>query len=156
MKIKTVVANNRKRVFLVTTTTTRRVFEFPYSQLDIKPSVDDPISELFPDPELGFDGFTIRLASGKEDSVLIDQILDYVKDPEYVRNRLLWQMTLHAERRMKALGVSRREVIRRMGTTPTQFYRLMDRNNAGKTLDQMIRLLSALDCSVNLIFKDAA
>ena len=94
--------------------------------------------------------------SGKEDTVLMDRLLDYAKDPEYVRTMILFKLTLKARDRVKELGVSKREVIRRMGTTPTQFYRLMDNDNLNKTIDQMVKLLSALDCSVSFVVEEAA
>jgi len=43
-----------------------------------------------------------------------------------------------------------------MGTTPTQLYRLLDQKNVNKTIDQMVKLLAALDCPVDLIFGEAA
>jgi predicted XRE-type DNA-binding protein len=88
--------------------------------------------------------------------VLLDQVLEYVKDPEFARQAMLFKMTIQAQERIKKLGVSKREIIRRMGVTPTQFYRLMDQKNTRKTMDQMVRLLNALDCSVEITFDWAA
>ena len=155
MKIKRVIANNRKKAFEIQTST-KKSFEFPYSQLKAPPSLRDPLTDLYPDPEVAFDGFTYRLRSGKEDTILLDRIQEYAKDPDYVRLYLLAKLTMQALKRIKELQISKREVIRRMGTTPTQFYRLIDPKNDSKTLDQMVRLLSALDCRVNLVIEDAA
>jgi hypothetical protein len=154
MKIKKVLANNRKKAFEITTA--QAAYDFPYSRLTPKPSEDDPIQEMFADPEIGHNGFTYRLASGREDTVVLDQVLEYNKDPEYLRRDLLYRLTLKAQKRIKDVGASKREVIRRMGTTPTQFYRLMDQKNTNKTIDQMVKLLAALDCSVGLTFDEAA
>ena len=154
MKVKKVVANNRKKAFEITTS--KGNYEFPYSRLEVPPSDRDPLVEVFPDREVAFDGFTYRLMSGKEDTILADRLLDYAKDPEYVRTMILFKLTLKARDRIKELGVSKREVIRRMGTTPTQFYRLMDKDNLSKTIDQMVKLLSALDCSVNFVVDEVA
>lgn len=154
MKIRTVSPNNRKKAFEITTP--RATYEFPYSRLRLKPSTDDPVQEVFPDPEVGQNGFTYRLVSGQEDTVLMDQVLEYTKDSEYLRQALLFKLTLKAQERIRELGISRREVIRRMGTTPTQFYRLIDQKNAGKTLDQMLKLMVALDLQVDLIIGEAA
>ncbi len=154
MKIKKVIANNRKKAFEVHAGAS--VYVFPYSRLRLKPSEKAPLLEVFPDPEIGCEGFTYRLTSGKEDTVLMDQVLEYAKDPDYLRKQLLFKLTLKAQKRAGELQVSKREVIRRMGTTPTQFYRLMDQKNTHKTLDQMVRLLAALDCSVDFLFDEAA
>ena len=43
-----------------------------------------------------------------------------------------------------------------METSPTQFYRLMDQTNTHKTIDQMVKLLAALECSVEIKFTDWA
>ena len=154
MKVKKVAINNRKRAFDIVTS--EGAYEFPFTRLRLPPSERDPIRKVEPDTEVGLQGFTYRLASGKEDTILIDQVLEYSKDPEYLRQALLFKLTLKAQKQMKTLGVSKREVIRRMDTTPTQFYRLMDQTNTRKTIDQMVRLLAALDCSVGVVFGAAA
>jgi predicted XRE-type DNA-binding protein len=154
MKVKKVVPNNRKKAFEVFSG--KRAFEYPYSRLELKPTEADPIESVFPDPEIGLDGFTYRLVSGKEDTILLDQVLEYEKDPDYLRKMLIFKLTMEAKRRLDRLGISKREVIRRMGVAPTQFYRLMDSNNEQKTIDQMVRLLAALDCTVDIVFKEAA
>jgi hypothetical protein len=47
--------------------------------------------------------------------------------------------------------LSRREIIRRLGTSPAQFYRLLDATNNRKSVDGMLNLLHALDCEVELV-----
>ena len=154
MKVKKVVANNRKKAFEVTTA--HAVYDYPYSRLSLMPGEKNPVQEVFSDPEIGHDGFTYRLTSGDEDTILMDQVLEYAKDPEYLRRDLLFRLTIQAQKRMKETKASKREITRRMGTTPAQFYRLMDQKNLNKTIDQMVKLLAALDCPVNLVFDDAA
>lgn len=66
------------------------------------------------------------------------------------RRDLLFKLTIKAQQRLQELGVAKREIIRRMKVTPTQFYRLLDQRNVRKSIDQMLRLLVALDCSVEL------
>jgi len=154
MRIKKVIANNKKKVFEITVG--KQVYEFPYSRLTLKPSDVDGIIKVYPDPEIGYNGFTYQLASNKENTIVMDQVLEYLKDPEYYRNMMLFKMTIEAQNRMKKLAVSKREITRRMGTTPTQFYRLMDQTNTHKTIDQMVKLLAALDCSVQIKFTDWA
>ena len=46
--------------------------------------------------ELGKEAFTYTLASGKEDTVHVEQVLDYNRDPRYMRNLLLYKLTLIA------------------------------------------------------------
>ena len=47
-------------------------------------------------------------------------------------------------------------MIRRLGTSPAQLYRLLDQTNYAKSVDQMLALLSVLDCEVELVVKHRA
>ena len=57
---------------------------------------------------------------------------------------------------MKRSPLSRRELIRRLGTSATQFYRLLDPTNYKKSVDQLLTLLRVLDCDVDLVIKERA
>ena len=50
MKILSVQANARKKSFSVRTR--RGEYQFPYAKLPLTPTVEDPVAEAFPDPEL--------------------------------------------------------------------------------------------------------
>jgi hypothetical protein len=146
-----VTPNNRKKSFLVETD--RGTFEFPFARCDAAPSADDPIAELFIDDELGRDGFTFVLASGVEDSVIDDQIWDYNEEPRYMRDVLLYKLSLEAQDALAASRLSRREIIRRLGTSPAQFYRLIDQTNYSKSIDGMLALLQVLDREVDVVVR---
>jgi hypothetical protein len=152
MKIKTVVPNNRKRAFEIGTS--RRMFLFPYVKAHPTPTAADPIAEVFVDGELGREAFTYRLSAGQEGSVHIDQVLEYNQDPGYLRDLLLYRLTVEARRRVEESGLSRREIIRRLGTSPAQFYRLLDPTNRRKSVDKVLFLLHVLDCDVELVVRE--
>jgi hypothetical protein len=154
MKIKKVTVNNRKKAFELVTT--KGEFDFPFSRLRLKPTDAHPINDAFVDKELGSQAFTYILTSGKEDSVHVDQVLEYNKAPDYMRKTLLYKLTLQAQKMIEARGVSKRELVRRLHTSPTQLYRLLDQSFYGKTLDQMVRLLSVLDCPIDVTFEKIA
>lgn len=154
MKISKVKINNRKSCFEVFVK--EKMFHFPYSQLRLKPSEHHRIGKVFVDEELGGEGFTYILNNGQEETIHIDQVLEYNRDPNYQREMLLFQLTAKAQQILKTGKTRKREIIRRLHTSPAQFYRLMDPTNTHKTIDQMVRLLSALNCPVELIFKNAA
>ena len=151
MKITAVVANNRKRAFEVATR--RGQWPFPYSKAEPPPTASDPIVELYVDPELGREGFTYLLASGVEGSVLMDHVLDYNEEPGYMRDLLLYNLTVEAVERLEASPLSKREIIRRLGTSPAQFYRLIDPTNYRKSVDKLLTLLQVLDCEVEVIVR---
>lgn len=154
MKIKSVVANNRKKSFEVNLGS--RVLSYPYSQLKIRPTPHDGIEEVFSDPDLGHQAFTYRLGSGKYGSVHQDQVLEYHQDKNYLREMLLYKLSVQAQKIIEIKKISKREIMRKMGVLPAQFYRLIDQTFYHKTIDQMVRLLAALDCSIEMKVKHAA
>ena len=151
MKIRAVVGNNRKKVFEVKTST--RTLVFPYAKVDPRPTANDPLERVFVDRELGREGFTYVLTSGREGTVHVEQVLEYNQDPGYLRDALLYKLTIEAQKRVQASPLSKREIIRRLGTSATQFYRLLDQTNYRKTMDQLLSLLHVLDCDVDLVVR---
>ena len=146
-----VTHNNRRKGFEVETPA--GVFWFPYSICEVEPSRKDPIRQLYIDTELGGEGFTYVLASGKEGCVLTDWVYHYNREPGYMRDSILFELTLEAQERVRTSSLSRRELIRRLGTSATQFYRLLDQTHYRKTIDQMLKLLCVLDCEVELVVR---
>ncbi len=152
MRIRAVKPNNRKKAFEVVAGAKR--YWFPYAQLQLRPSRRDPIKRVYVDKELGGEGFTYELASGNQDTVHIDHVLHYNRDPRYMKDQLLYRLTLVAQERVKQSPLSKRELIRRLATSPAQFYRLLDQTNYTKSLGQLLTLLSILDCEVDLVVKE--
>ena len=148
MKIQSVRCNNRKKAFQVKIS--KGILQLPYSKVEPRPSARDPIVTVRVDRELGREGFTYVLESGKEGTVHSEQVLEYNQDPHYLRDTLLYKLTIEAQKRVKASPLSKREIIRRLGTSATQFYRLLDQANYSKSIDQLLSLLHVLDCEVDL------
>ena len=151
MKIRSVKPNNRKKAFEVVTYS--KSFTFPYAKADPRPTKDDPVVQAVVDRELAREGFVYTLESGREGTVHIEQVLEYNQDPAYLRDLLLYKLTLEAQARVEASALSKREIIRRLGTSATQFYRLLDQTNYRKSVDQVLNLLHVLDCNVDLIVR---
>ncbi len=149
MKIRRVSPNNRKKAFEVKTST--KTLLFPYAKLDPPIAAGDRVLKAFVDKELGHEGFSYVLQSGREGSVHIEQILEYNQDPRYLRDLLLYKLTLEAQKRVETSPIAKREIIRRLGTSATQFYRLLDQTNYRKSLDQLLSLLQILDCDVDFV-----
>ena len=155
MKIKSVVSNNRRRSFRVVVSS-GKTYDFPYAKLEVRPSSQNRIVRTYPDPEFGREAFTYVLESGAEGSVHIESVLEYNEDPEHLNELLLYKLTIEADRRLAKAGLSKRELTRKLHTSATQLYRLLDPTNTKKSLGQMIALLRALDCDVELIVKKRA
>jgi hypothetical protein len=151
MKIQSVTHNNRKRAFQVKMST--KLFQLPYSKVDPQPGAADPITRVFVEKELGREGFTYVLESGKEGTVHSEQVLEYTQDPHYMRDEMLYKLTVEAQKRVEASALSKREIIRRLRTSATQFYRLLDQTNYRKSVDQLLLLLHVLDCDVDLLVR---
>ena len=151
MKIRSVKNNNRKKAFEIKAG--GKSLQFPYVKVEPQPSVEDPIHQVFVDGELANEGFTYVLASGKVGTVHIEQVLEYNQDPRYLRDALVYKMTIEAQNRLEQSPLSKREIIRRLGTSATQFYRLVDQKNYQKTVDQLLSLLRVLDCDVDLVIR---
>ena len=151
MKIRSVKANNRRKAFEVRAGMKRLMF--PFARLEVPPTPDDPMARVFVDQELGMEGFTYVLQSGREGTVHIEAVLEYNRDPDHLRDVLLYRLTLEAQKRIASTPLAKREIIRRLGTSPPQLYRLLDQTNYRKSIDQMLRLLQVLDCDVELVVR---
>lgn len=151
MRIRSVRCNNRKKVFEVRVSA--KTFVFPYRRAEPPPTSEDPVARVFVDEELGREGFTYELASGRTGTVHVEQVLEYNKDPNYMRDLLLYRLTLEAQKRLDASGLSKREIVRRLGTSAAQLYRLLDQTNYRKSVDQLLSLLQVLECDVDLVVR---
>jgi len=151
MKIKSVSYNNKRKVFEVRTS--RKAYGFPYVKADPEPAARDQVVRAYADKELGNEGFTYVLKSGKRGTIHIEQVLDYNRDPNYLRDLLLYKLTLEAQMRIAESPLSKREIVRRLGTSATQLYRLLDQSNYKKSVDQLVSLLQLLECDVDVIVR---
>ena len=73
MKIRRVSPNNRNRAFEVKTPT--KTLLFPYAKLDPPLTAGDRVVGVFVDKDIGQEGCTYVLQSGREGTVHIEQIL---------------------------------------------------------------------------------
>ena len=148
MKIRSLRMNNHKKAFELHTYKDR--YEYPYAMLDIQPTDEDRIVNAYIDPDLGNEAITYELTSGAEDTIHIDRILEYNRDPSYMRDLLLYKLTIEAKKLVESSPVGIRELGRRLGTSPTQIYRLLDEENTRKSLDRVFELLSVLQCRIDI------
>lgn len=151
MKITSVEANNRKRVFELRTV--REHLVYPYAKLAVPPTGDDRIVEVYPDPETGREAFTYRLESGAEDTIHLDAVLEYHQDPAYLNEVLLHRLTVEAGKALAEGDLAKREVARRLGTSASQLYRLLDPSHSGKSVGQMLALLHLLGREVEVLVR---
>ena len=154
MKIITLSSNNHRHAFEVGTK--RGSFTFPYAKADPVPSAADPLADLFIDDELGREGFTYLLRSGAEGSVHLEQVLEYNRDPHYLRRMLLYRLSVEAVTLVAESRLTKRELSRRLGTSTAQLHRLLDPTNTRTSVDQLVSLLQVLDCDVDLVVRGRA
>jgi hypothetical protein len=151
VRILEVKVNNRKKSFEVRTSDAR--YPFPFAKLVRGPSAQDRVVEVFADEEAGGEAFTFRLESGIEDTVHLDAVLEYNEDPAVLNELLLHRLTIEARLAVEASKLSKREMIRCLGTSASQFYRLLDPANYGKSIGQMLALLRILGREVELVVR---
>jgi hypothetical protein len=151
VKLRSVRHNNRKKIFEIRTAT--KTLAFPFSKAEPTPTIQDRIAEVFIDEEAAREAFTYALESGRTGTVHVEQVLEYNRDPTYLRDFLLYQLTLEAQKRVAKSPLSKREIIRRLGTSAAQLYRLLDQTNYRKSVDQVLALLQVLNCDVDLVVR---
>jgi hypothetical protein len=151
VKILAVRPNNRRRAFEIETRD--QALPFPYARAQPAPTRENRVCEVWVDAEIGNEGFTYILESGAEGTVHVDQVLEYNEDPTYLRDQLLYRLTIEAQKRVAASKLSKREMIRRLGTSASQFYRVVDQTNYKKSIGQLLALLQILDCDVDFVVK---
>jgi hypothetical protein len=151
MKITSVRQNNRRKAFEVKTG--KKTLYYPYGKLDPMPEPGDKVADAYVDKEVGSEGFTYVLESGDEGTVHVEQVLEYNEDPTYLRDLLLYRLTLEVQERVEAAPISKREIIRRLDTSASQFYRLLDQTNYRKSIGQLLSLLHILGCDVEVIVR---
>ena len=151
MKIRSVRHNNRRRMFELRTST--KTLAFPFSKAEPAPTTEDPVMELSVDAEAGREAFSYVLNSVRTGTVHVEQVLEYNQDPTYLRDLLLYRLTLEAQKRVAKSPLSKREIVRRLGTSAAQLYRLLDQRNYRKSVDQLLALLQVLNCNVDLVVR---
>jgi len=151
MIIRNVNVNNRRRSFEIETK--KGALSLPFVKLNLVPSRTNKIKDVYVDKELGKEAITYVLESGAEDSVHVDDFLFYNKDPDYMRDHTLYKLTAKAVDLLKESKLPKRELARKLKTSPTQLYRLLDTTNYSKTIDQMVRLLACLNYSLDFVLE---
>lgn len=146
-----VAFDNKKRVFHLKYTSGLEV-ECPYSALDIR----DKVMQAAPDTEVGRHSFYFVLDNGKKKFVPFDQPLHIVQNPEYVRQRALYEVTKRLNEFIERENVSKRELARRLGTSLSQLLRLLDTTNYKKEFSRLIELAAILNYEFKWQFKKAA
>ena len=152
MKIRDVSSNNRRNEFSVTTRS-GVTYSYPFAKADPCPHSGNRIAAVYVDKELDNEAFTFLLESGDEGAVHIDHVLEYNEDPGYLSDLLLYKLTLEARTGVEHSGLSMRQLAGRLKTSVPQLYRLLDPANTRKSMGQLVSLLHALGCEVDLVVR---
>jgi hypothetical protein len=150
-KFKKVEFNNKKRVFKLSYNS-GLVVECPYAALGIK----EKVVEAAPDKEVGGHSFYFILENGKQDYVPFDQPLYISNNPDYMRQELMFELTMNILSIIEDVGISKRELARSLKTSVTQINRLLDQTNYNKDLSRLIQIASLLNYDFDWEFKKVA
>ena len=137
-----VTINTRKKFIEISTK--EKSYTLPFALLRLKPTSANPIVDIYVDSELGNEGITYSVKSGEEDSLHLDDFLEYHRDPDYVRRDLLYKLSLEAQKAVTDAEISISELARRLETSRAQINRLLEPSNYQKTIDQVMKVLSVL------------
>lgn len=149
-KIEAVSVNRRKKAFEIQVGSDVLVYAF--SRADPPPSMQDPVHSVTVYDIFGGE-IRYMLASGRMGVVRLEEVLHHNRDPDHHRRVLLSQLAMEARNRIWTGSLSKREVIRRLGTSASQLSRLLDPSNERKSLDGMVALLYALDCELEIVVR---
>ena len=152
MRITNVEYNNHNKSFSVTTK--KSIYNYPYANLDLPPKENNPLISVWIDEDFGEEAFSYKLKDSKSGTVHIDHVLEYNRDPNYMTELLLYKLTIEAKKHVDNTPLSKREIIRRLGTSPSQYYRLLDQTNVTKSINKMLNLLQVLGCEIDVVFRD--
>jgi len=152
VKIRAVSANNHMKAFEVRVG--RRSLSYPYAKLAQPPSSDDPVAAVLPDPEAGNEAFTYRLESGIEDTVHVDAVLEYNQDPGYLNALLVHQLRVEVRKAIAESTLAKRELCRRLATSPSQLYRLLDHRRSATSAGQLLAILHLLGREVEFVVRE--
>ena len=144
MKVSSVKIDLRKKELLVTAG--RKEFRYPLAFV----SSGDAVVAAQGDEETGHEAITCLLASGATRTIHLDDIRAQLVDADYLREQMLYDMTLRAQQSVRENRLAKRALCRLLHTSPAQVYRLLDQTCYSKTVDQMLRLLQVLGCTVKL------
>ncbi len=96
-----------------------------------------------------------RVLGGDEDTIHMDRVLEYNRQPEFMRGLMTHRLTIEAIHAVRESSLSKREIIRRLGTSASQFYRLLDPSNSTKSIGQLIALLAAAGREVDFVVRES-
>ncbi len=148
MKVRSVKANNRARRLELTTA--RGTRHFPYAQLRPAPTAGNRLKTVFVDRELAREGVTYCLEDGTEQSVLLDEVLFFNQEPEFMRELLVRRASAIAAKLLEETPLSIRGVARLLGTNSAQIKRLADPNTTANHLENVLALLHVLDAEIEV------
>jgi predicted XRE-type DNA-binding protein len=150
MKITGVSIDRRRKELVIVAG--RRTFCYPMALLPVKEELVDAVA----DQEIGREGVECRFASGRVETIHLDDIRAQLGDAGHAKEVLLYELTLKAQELMKERGLSRRALCRLLATSPAQVYRLLDQTCSSKSIDKMVELLRVLGYRVSFEVTRAA
>ena len=151
MKIRSVRHNNRKKVFEVGTSTKKLVF--PFSKATPTPTIRRPSHGALRRPRGWPRGVYLRppLRPHRHGARRAGARIQPGSDAP--PRSPVYRLTLEAQKRVAESPLSKREIVRRLGTSAAQLYRLLDQTNYRKSVDQVLALLQVLNCDVDLVVR---
>jgi len=151
MKITKAGHNNKRKAFELRLGS--KEYSYPYAKADPMPTPKNPIVSIYPDDELGREAFTYVLKDNSEGTIHADNVLEYHRDPKLMLELFIHNLSVQVLKRLEKSEFSKREMSRRLGTSPAQLYRLLDAGRTAKSIPQLLAILHTMDYDIDLVIK---
>ena len=140
-RFRSVTLNNRKRQIACVYTNGKKII-LHLGQLGIRKNV----IRVWVDRETGGRSVGFEFSDGSIDYMPYDQPLFLTKEPEFLLQTHIEDLTSRIKSELKKQGISKRYLATRLGTSDNQIQRLLDPKILNKNLEQLYKIAALLGC----------
>ena len=144
-KLKKIEFNNRKKEFDVFYKSGQKV-TLHFGQLGIQSN----LLAAGVDPESKGIAFFYKTETGAEDFVPYDIPLILAKDPDYLFQIEVEELTADIKKKMESKGITKKFLARSLGTSDIQIQRLLNADNPNKNFLQLNKIAHILGLNLSL------
>ena len=140
-------SNSRARVLVLQFD--GRKLNYPFALLNPRPSLWDYLVRSYKD-ESHDQAIGYELKSGKRGILTLDQLRSYFREPSNLKQQVLLELTFAAMEGLDETELSGHQIVRRLHTSASQLYRIMDPHTLHKSVDGLLALLEVLGYNVEV------
>ncbi|MBI4405922.1 MAG: helix-turn-helix domain-containing protein [Deltaproteobacteria bacterium] len=150
-RIRAVSFNNRRKEIEVTYATGKKL-NVHYGQLGIKKTV----AKAWVDTETNCQSVAFAFNDGTVDYMPYDQPLALNRDPEYLLQTQIEELTAKIKCELSKRKISKRFLAKQLKTSDNQVHRLLNPTILNKNLEQLCRIAEVLELEVEIRLRKVA